>query len=541
MTAPTSLTDRLSFMKMDETTSDHIRALRPLILRELPAALDQFYDQVRSCPETRSFFPGEAQIQGAKGKQFGHWDLISKGDFSEDYVRAVTSIGQVHARIGLEPRWYIGGYALVFEALVARIVAAKWPTHAPASGRTGLSRIFTRPRKGEDVSAATASKDTASQGTASQVGAELGALAKAMFLDMDYAISVYLEAAEAAREKAEREVLAKERASVVERLGNAMAMLAQGDLTYRMPDDLPGEYGQLRDDFNAAIAKLEATMQTVLTTTQAIRSNVREVTQASNNLAERTEEQAASLEETAATTEQLAASVKANAQSSVRAEQVTGQATAIAEEGGSIVGQAIAAMARIEGASGKIADITSVIDGIAFQTNLLALNAAVEAARAGEAGKGFAVVASEVRTLAQRSGEASKEINELIGASKAEVSQGVALVRSAGDALEKIVAASRQAATTVSGISSASAEQAHGIDEISQTVAHMDQATQENAALAEESAASALSLEDQVKQLDALVSAFRMGASGQTREVPSILRPANEPLRLAQVPRTAFA
>jgi methyl-accepting chemotaxis protein len=191
------------------------------------------------------------------------------------------------------------------------------------------------------------------------------------------------------------------------------------------------------------------------------------------------------------------------------------EAMGVAEKGGSIVSNAVDAMNRIEAASRKIFDITGVIDEIAFQTNLLALNAAVEAARAGDAGKGFAVVASEVRTLAQRSGDAAKDITALIHESGAEVQQGVELVRSAGEVLSRIVEASRKVASTVADISAASGEQANGIDEMSQTVAHMDEMTQQNAALAEESAASATSLSDQINRLNQLVASFQTG-SGTT-------------------------
>ncbi|RYE28720.1 MAG: hypothetical protein EOP23_22845, partial [Hyphomicrobiales bacterium] len=178
---------------------------------------------------------------------------------------------------------------------------------------------------------------------------------------------------------------------------------------------------------------------------------------------------------------------------------------------GVIASEAVAAMARIEGASKKISEIVSVIDGIAFQTNLLALNAAVEAARAGDAGKGFAVVASEVRTLAQRSGEAAKDISGLISSSNTEVEAGVKLVKQAGDALTRIVEASRGVQTTISEVATASSEQANGIEEMSQTVAHMDEMTQANAALAEQSAASANALAGKIAELNALVATFRTG------------------------------
>ncbi|KUL96289.1 hypothetical protein DK26_05380 [Bosea sp. WAO] len=530
MSSSSALSERLQFMKLDKAALDSIRSARPIIMEALPRALDDFYDQVRAFPETKAFFSDEPEIAGAKSKQIAHWDMISGGRFDEGYVSAVSKVGQVHARIGLAPRWYIGGYGLVLEALIGKIIAARWP-QADEEGAAGVFGKAFRARQSKSDGAA----------SARSVSAEVSAVAKATLLDMDFAISVYLEAAEAARLRSEREVLEKERAAVVSSVGQAMAAMAQGDFTYRMPDDLPAEYSQLRDDFNAAVATLQDTMRTILATTRDIRSSVGEVSQASQNLAERAEEQAASLEESAATTEELAASVKCNAETSRNAEQAAREAMLVAEEGGAIVRQAVEAMTGIDDASKKIAEITSLIDGIAFQTNLLALNAAVEAARAGDAGRGFAVVASEVRTLAQRSGEASKGINALISASNTEVARGVSLVRSAGSVLERIVAASQQVASAVSGISSGSSEQASGIDEMSQTLAIMDATTQQNAALAEESAASAAALSSQVQALDRLVATFKVDPSA-AQGSRSVARSAtSEPDRLRRLALEALS
>lgn len=315
------------------------------------------------------------------------------------------------------------------------------------------------------------------------------------------------------RVEVERIDLAKQQQHVVGMLADGLDRLAQGDLTCRLTDSVASDYIKLRDDFNGALEGLSDTVKTIQTTSVEVSTAAREINMGANDLSKRTEEQASSLEETAATTEELAASVKASANASRQAVAMAQEAMNVAEKGGSIVTTAVEAMNRIEGASRKISDITGVIDEIAFQTNLLALNAAVEAARAGDAGKGFAVVASEVRTLAQRSSDAAKDITSLIAESAAEVEQGVTLVRSAGEALGQIVDASRKVVATVSEISAASGEQANGIDEMSQTVAHMDEMTQQNAALAEESAASATSLSDQINKLNGLVASFRTGPS----------------------------
>ena len=291
----------------------------------------------------------------------------------------------------------------------------------------------------------------------------------------------------------------------------ALQSVANGDLTHRVDTAYRGRFADLKNAINDTVDRLSATVKTIQVTSADVGLAAREINMGADDLSKRTEEQASSLEETAATTEELAASVKATAQASRNAAAIATEAMQAAQNGGAIAGQAVEAMSRIESASTKISDIIRVIDDIAFQTNLLALNAAVEAARAGDAGKGFAVVASEVRTLAQRSSEAAKDISALISSSNAEVGEGVKLVRQAGDSLSQILSASQKVAATIAEISAASGEQASGIDEMSQAVAHLDEMTQQNAALSEQSAASAASLSSRIGQLNDLVAAFRTG------------------------------
>ncbi|MDP3256757.1 methyl-accepting chemotaxis protein [Bosea sp. (in: a-proteobacteria)] len=287
--------------------------------------------------------------------------------------------------------------------------------------------------------------------------------------------------------------------------------IAAGDLTHRVDTAYHGRFADLKSAINETVDRLSSTVKTIQLTSADVGLAAREINMGADDLSKRTEEQASSLEETAATTEELAASVKATAQASRQAASVAQDAMQAAQTGGTIAGQAVDAMARIESASTKISDIIRVIDDIAFQTNLLALNAAVEAARAGDAGKGFAVVASEVRTLAQRSSEAAKDISALISSSNTEVGEGVKLVRQAGEQLSQILSASEKVAATIAEISAASGEQASGIDEMSQAVAHLDEMTQQNAALSEQSAASAGSLSGKIAQLNDLVAAFKTG------------------------------
>ncbi|HEV7260587.1 MAG TPA: methyl-accepting chemotaxis protein [Bosea sp. (in: a-proteobacteria)] len=306
-----------------------------------------------------------------------------------------------------------------------------------------------------------------------------------------------------------QEAIDRERALVVAGLAQGLDSLARGDLTHRITTAFPPDYEKLRSDFNHASDKLNDTMQSIARVAKAIRGAGEEISTGSLDLSQRTEQQAASLQESASTAEQLAASVKLTTQSAQQALAQARNATDIAEKGGEVVGSAVRAMAEIESSAQKISDITGVIDDIAFQTNLLALNAAVEAARAGEAGKGFAVVAAEVRVLAQRSGAAAKDIEALIAASNRQVVEGVLLVRSSGEALQDIVRASDGVAAMVSEVSEASVEQARGIEEMSRTVAKLDEMTQQNASLAEESSASAMSQTSQIETLTKLVTSFR--------------------------------
>ncbi|OYW68007.1 MAG: hypothetical protein B7Z40_05070 [Bosea sp. 12-68-7] len=487
------LASRLSFMNLDGRARDQIKGMHGEIVAALPGALEAFYKQLRRYPETQRFFSSEKQIEGAQQRQSSHWDRIAKGQFDQTYVAAVTKVGEIHARIGLEPRWYIGGYALILEKIITDVLIARWP----------------KTRFGGKVAGAT---DRA---------AEISALVKAALLDMDYAISIYLEASEAARLKVEEQakaaerVLAAEREKAVASVSEAMAALANGDLTFRIGQNIPEEYGAIRDNFNEAVARIEQVVSTIKTNSAAIAASSQEINSGASDLSMRTEQQASALEQSAATTEQLAASVKTSSQASKRSVALADDATKIARTGGDIVKNATDAMSRIEDASKKISEITSVIDGIAFQTNLLALNAAVEAARAGDAGRGFAVVAAEVRALAQRSSDAAKDITGLIASSDAEVTEGVKLVRLAGGTLDQIVEAAAAVSSTVQEIAGASGEQANGIEEMSQTVSHMDEITQQNAALAEQSAASSKTLLDQIEQLNRLIASFRTSQDGQ--------------------------
>ncbi len=292
-------------------------------------------------------------------------------------------------------------------------------------------------------------------------------------------------------------------------LGQFEAMAA-GDLSQRVDTSRHDEMGKLMQGLDNMQQQLSATVRTVREGSSSIAVASAEIADGNMDLSRRTEQQAASLEETASSLEELTATVRQNADNARQANAMVTSASSVAQQGGQIVAQVVDTMGAITESSKKIVDIIAVIDGIAFQTNILALNAAVEAARAGEQGRGFAVVASEVRNLAQRSSAAAKEIKELIDNSVANVDAGSSLVGRAGTTMDDIVSSVARVADIMSEIMAASAEQSSGIDLINDAVTQMDQVTQQNAALVEEAAAAAGSLQEQAGTLEQTVSIFRL-------------------------------
>ncbi|MDR7192531.1 methyl-accepting chemotaxis protein [Luteimonas terrae] len=296
-------------------------------------------------------------------------------------------------------------------------------------------------------------------------------------------------------------------------VSTVLQAIARGDLTARMDGEFQGVFAQMRDDANATVSQLTAIVARIQAASGAISTASAEIAAGNDDLSQRTEQQAANLEETAASMEELTSTVRQNADHARQANQLAIGAASVASQGGDVVSQVVTTMADIEKSSRKIGDIISVIDGIAFQTNILALNAAVEAARAGEQGRGFAVVASEVRTLAQRSAAAAKEIKGLIEDSTSKVSDGAALAGQAGKTMGEIVSSVQRVTDIMSEIAAASQEQASGIEQVNQTITQMDETTQQNAALVEEASAAARSMEEQATDLTETVAVFRIDAT----------------------------
>ncbi|WP_338721201.1 methyl-accepting chemotaxis protein [Devosia sp. XK-2] len=490
------LQSRLDFIGLDEAARARLAAIQPSIETHLEPALSRFYAKIGTVPAVSRFFDGKPQMDRAKSKQVGHWQAIATGQLDDSYMEASSRVGLRHAKIGLEPRWHIGGYGVIMETLVRGIVqdsmAAALRPEKGAFGRPS-------PRKAEAV------MDDVSTMTEALI-----AVLKSMLLDIDIGVTAYFdkltsdarEADDAARAKIQKAVAAT---------GAVLKDVAQGDLTSRVTEELDPEFDQIKEDTNAVAEKLAEIVAQLQQTSRSLKTATGEILSGANDLAERTTRQAATIEETSASIEQLSAAVVENAKRAASASDTALRLAKSATDGGEVMSAANQAMSAIETSSGKISNIIGMIDDIAFQTNLLALNASVEAARAGEAGKGFAVVAVEVRRLAQSAAQASSEVKQLIETSAGEVRNGTQLVARAAETLQDIQARAEESAGLIDTIARQNGEQSGSLEEITVAVRQMDEMTQHNAALVEETNAAIEQTEAQAGELDLIVAVFRTG------------------------------
>ena len=377
-------------------------------------------------------------------------------------------------------------------------------------------------------------------------GDEIGDLARAFGMFRQAAIDKSIAETEAAEGRrlvdeerqrnfqAQAEVTTNQH-SIVSTLADGLSQLASGNLTCQLTGTFPESYRKLRDDFNAAINRLQDALKLIKTTVLGIRASTDEISHSAEDLSRRTEQQAASLEETAAAMVELTAAVRRTADGAADADSAVTAAKSDAERSGKIMHDAVNAMGEIEQSARKIAQIIGVIDEIAFQTNLLALNAGVEAARAGDAGKGFAVVASEVRALAQRTAAAAKEIKGLISTSTDQVASGVQLVGQTGQALDRIVGNIGEINKRVSEIATSAKEQAAGLHEINSAIEQMDRVTQQNTSMVEESTAASFGLASEAQALADMIAKFKIAdAPAHTATAPKpAQRPAQRPAQKA--------
>lgn len=389
-----------------------------------------------------------------------------------------------------------------------------------------VNRIMRPLREAATTVACLARRDYQTDIAPTEAADDIGELTRACIaLRADLLAGVAFAEAAAAQEAA-RERQSADLARVVEELRAGLARLAEGDLTTPIPNPsdapFPPEYDPLRQSYNAVVDRVSHVIDQVTLIARGVRDSAAEIADASRELSGRAETQAATLEESAAALTELTQSVSSTAQRASRAQEASFDNRTGAERGADIVRDAVAAMQGIERGSDQITRIIGVIDDIAFQTNLLALNAGVEAARAGEAGRGFAVVASEVRLLAQRASDSAREIKTLISDSSAQVGQGSALVRRAGDSLAEILGRAQEAAGLVADIAMAAAEQARGLAEVNSGVAQLDNVTQQNSAVAEETSAAAVTLQSRSEELIVALAGFQTRQTRRTApQVPA--------------------
>jgi len=479
-----TMDQRLRFFALDDAHIRRFPRIAAALRRYVPAALNRLYDRIGANPALSSLFGGPSRIDHARNAQLAHWQQLFSGYPNQPYFDQATKIGRIHAEIGLEPTWYIGGYASVLEDMVVAMLAKAPPA------------ILDRGASARAVAT----------------------LVKVAMLDMDLALSAYFTAEKAEREsvivqlnETLRRIEAEERARLeaVVQIGSALAAVANNDFTVRL-EGLPEGFAKIASDFELMRDNVSKTMTGVAHSVSGINTGASEIRAASDDLAMRTQQQAASLEETSARMEQITSGVENAARGAEEVTASVGEASREAGLGEDVARQAVGAMVAIQRSAQEISKIIELIDGIAFQTNLVALNAGVEAVRAGDAGKGFAVVANEVRALAQRSAEAAREIKDLVTGSVEEVDRGVELVGRSGDAFTRIAGRVGEIAVQASRISELSRAQSSSLQQVNLAVREMDQMTQHNAAMVEQTTAASRSLAGEAQELDAMVGCFQL-------------------------------
>jgi methyl-accepting chemotaxis protein len=448
MSTDLDLAQRLTFMQVGPLTAPRLQEAWGLLKPVLPTILDEFYLHLQTNPGLKVILGNHAQR--LKTLQAAHWDRLFSGRFDPAYSEGVYTVGLVHKRIGLEPRWYIGGYRFILGRILGVVT----------KGLRGNKRHLTE---------------------------VLDAVQTAVLLDIDLAISAYQDALEADK----RQTVA----AVISTFGKALESLEAGDLRDVFSAEVPPDFATMRANLKSALQRLNSTISGILQGAAEVQQSAREFTQAATDLSSRTIEQAASLEESAAQTAEINKLVQKTAQNASEAAALVASVKAQASDGETVLTEASAVMGKIESNTQTISEFVQVIDNISDQTNLLSLNAAIEAAHAGQSGRGFQVVAGEVRKLAAQARESANAIQKVIQEATQTTATGVRLVRESGDRFRQV---SRQVAAIeelVVGISHASAEQALGVEQINLAVTEMSTVTNENSAMVQESMASAQSLE----------------------------------------------
>ena len=455
---------RAKLAPLDETNYRAFPRIKAALSRHARKALDRLYGRIAADPVTAALLPTDEGRTRAANAQFNHWQQLFAGRLDDAAIARSEKIGDVHARIGLTPAYYVSGYALMLEELINAMMSEGALGHVPGQKQRGQT---------------------------------VATLVKTALLDMEIALSAYFTAD------------ARARVEVVDQMGEALKAIAKGDLRASLTD-IPKTYEQIAKDFHNMRYQVSSMVVQMKDASENVEVGAREISAAAHDLAHRTERQAATLARTAEVLREVADGIGTTARSAQEVNNSIAAVDSQAKHGGEIVEAAVVAMDKIKHSSQEIASITDVIEAIAFQTNLLALNAGVKAARAGDAGKGFAVVASEVRALAHRTTESAKNIKELIGKSAEDVNQGVDLVARTGSALEQIIQQVSQTTDQAHDIAHYAETQAEAMQQISAEIQQMDLNTQQNAAMVEESNAAAHGLKEQAATMARIVGQFQL-------------------------------
>jgi methyl-accepting chemotaxis protein len=453
-------------MDFTDAQRRQLRELRPVIKSMIGRALDRFYARAGSTSETASFFQDAGRKARAKAAQEAHWGNLAEGSFDERYYASIRRIGTTHARIGLEPRWYVGAYALVIEELLRGLGQACSPWKR-------VWNLFRSP----------------SANDASVV------LVKAALLDMEVSLSIYFEEAQT------------ERSTAIARFEQALEALSAGDLTHEL-SGMPTSFAALERSFNDTLLQMRGMIGAVGHGSDRINTGIAEIARASEDLARRTQNSASSLEQTTAAVAQMDNRLKTTAQAAQRTVACADQAIATVGEGREVAEFAVQAMGRVSESAKGIDHVIEGLDKIAFQTRVLAMNAAVEAGRAGDAGRGFAVVADLVSALAMRAEEEAKRAREQLTATQGEVQTAVEAVQKVDGALTNISGDVGQVHELLASMARDNVAQSSAITQISVAIGTMDRDTQQNAAMVQQTSAAARTLTAEVAELSEQTSAF---------------------------------
>ncbi|WP_395390904.1 globin-coupled sensor protein [Novosphingobium sp. BL-8A] len=462
---------RVNIAPLDDANYRLFPKLCAAMRKHARKALAKLYTRIEATPELSRMLPTSAIRERASNAQYDHWIKMFSGRFDADARARSEKIGEIHARIGLTPDYYVSAYAMVLEEVITAMMTGRFIT--PLTSRT--------------------------------VGQTIGTLVKASMQDMQVALNTYFV----------HEALDRDRA--LQTMSTAMEQVAHGNLQVQL-GDLPPAFEKLAIDFHEMRRRISALAIDITNSSEGVKVGAQEISAAANDLAFRTESQAATIARVAEGIREVTEAIGTTADNAGKVNSSVSEVAHHARHGGTVMESAVIAMDKIKTSSAEIASIIDVIEAIAFQTNLLALNAGVEAARAGEAGKGFAVVATEVRALAHRTTESANNIKDLITKSSQDVLEGVDLVAQTRAALEEIIAKLADTTSRAESISRFSATQAETIRTLSGEIQQLDTNTQQNAAMVEQSNAAARALTEQAGAMSSTVGKFKFERRDSLRE-----------------------